>query len=325
MKRGIFILIVLLSLSFVSAFQISVTREHPFLVNGNWISASSLQVGQILENIHGKKVRITNIEDVKKDTSVFNIETSSNNYVVDNLIVHNSGGNPALEKGPLPGRGIKKVPDHYDGSLLLERDRLHHENLVRAYNEIKTNPQLEAAWNKLIGRRALNNLGRAINEHDMGKALEIYQRASHALDALRAKFPDCYRELDAWKYYYDNIMGAHSNNPLSVDILHHNPQVIPDSTEAVTQATAGTFDWFETATSGRLGEPLSFAKAKVIFNNLLTKTRPDVPLQDTVIGPNAWNPAQKFDFVFGNNNIQTPEIINSVEQLFKLKFPERFF
>jgi len=27
---------------------------------------------------------------VKKDTSVFNIETSSNNYVVDNLIVHNS-------------------------------------------------------------------------------------------------------------------------------------------------------------------------------------------------------------------------------------------
>ena len=119
MKRGIFILIVLLSLSFVSASQLQVTLEHPFLVNGNWISASSLQVGQILENIDGKQVRIIGIEKVSQSVNVFNIETSSNNYVVSSLVVHNSNlisKEPIVAEPVLPPKSGEKFVTLYHGS-----------------------------------------------------------------------------------------------------------------------------------------------------------------------------------------------------------------
>jgi intein/homing endonuclease len=54
----IFILILFLNILFISAGTLKVTEEHPFLVNGNWISASQLKVGDVLQTIDGKNVTI---------------------------------------------------------------------------------------------------------------------------------------------------------------------------------------------------------------------------------------------------------------------------
>jgi len=84
--------------SFASAGELKVTEEHPFLVNGEWISASELKVGDLLQTADGKKVRITEIEDIIDNNSfpVYNLEAGRyHNFVVDSgdgleVVVHNS-------------------------------------------------------------------------------------------------------------------------------------------------------------------------------------------------------------------------------------------
>jgi hypothetical protein len=91
------------ALNFCSAGTLKVTEEHPFLVNGSWISASELKVGDVLETIDRKKVRITSLEDIvsSENFSVYNLEAGVyHDFVVcgedgcsdDSLgvVVHNS-------------------------------------------------------------------------------------------------------------------------------------------------------------------------------------------------------------------------------------------
>jgi len=90
-------------ISFVSAGELRVTQEHPFLVNDSWMSAKNLNVGDELFTIDGKKVRITEIEEVvsEESFSVYNLEAAEySDFVVcgedecDNdslgVVVHNS-------------------------------------------------------------------------------------------------------------------------------------------------------------------------------------------------------------------------------------------
>src|SRR3989344_9546933 len=100
---GLFLILLVSVISLASlirADELQVTEEHPFLVNGAWIPAKELAVGDELLTIDGKKVRITEIEEVVSDKSflVYNFEDSFgiNNYVVNGgdgfgVIVHNSG------------------------------------------------------------------------------------------------------------------------------------------------------------------------------------------------------------------------------------------
>jgi intein/homing endonuclease len=90
---------ILISLSnFSQAGTLKVTEEHPFLINGSWIPASDLKVGDELTTIDGKKVRITNITDVetKEPFPVYNLEAGKyHDFVVDGgdgvgVVVHNS-------------------------------------------------------------------------------------------------------------------------------------------------------------------------------------------------------------------------------------------
>jgi len=95
-----------LSFSFVGAGTLQVTTEHPFLVDGEWISASSLEIGDELTLINGSKVKITSItEKVFEDNfSVYNLEALEySDFVVNSgdgldVVVHNSAkpksGNP---------------------------------------------------------------------------------------------------------------------------------------------------------------------------------------------------------------------------------------
>jgi hypothetical protein len=99
----LFIFLISLNILFVQAGTLKVTEEHPFLVNGSWISASELKVGDVLETIDGKKVRITSLEDIvsSENFSVYNLEAGVyHDFVVcgedgcsdDSLgvVVHNS-------------------------------------------------------------------------------------------------------------------------------------------------------------------------------------------------------------------------------------------
>jgi len=109
MKKSGWLLMVLflllslsLSLNFISS-SLRVTEEHPFLIDGKWVSASDLKVGDNLQTIDGKKVRITNIRDVEVSEEnkfpVYNLEAGKfHDFVVsdsssgDNVsvVVHNS-------------------------------------------------------------------------------------------------------------------------------------------------------------------------------------------------------------------------------------------
>jgi len=94
MKRLVVLFVFLLfSFTFISAGQLQVTEEHPFLVNGSWISASDLKVGDILTTSDGKNVTIKKITDIGQKTKVYNLEAGIfHNFVVgdENVVVHNS-------------------------------------------------------------------------------------------------------------------------------------------------------------------------------------------------------------------------------------------
>jgi len=89
----------------VSAGELKVTLEHPFLIDGEWISASQLKVGDVLQTVDGKNVTIKSIKSVSEENnfSVYNLEAGEyHNFVVcgeencsaDSLgvVVHNSNG-----------------------------------------------------------------------------------------------------------------------------------------------------------------------------------------------------------------------------------------
>src|SRR3989344_9487115 len=84
---------VFLLIGLVSSEELRVTQEHPFLVEGKWIPASALNVGDELITSSGQKVKIISIEDVSSPTEVYNLDSSeTDDFVVgvDNIVVHNS-------------------------------------------------------------------------------------------------------------------------------------------------------------------------------------------------------------------------------------------
>jgi len=95
----------------VSAGELKVTLEHPFLIDGKWISASQLKVGDVLQTVDGKNVTIKSIKSVSEENnfSVYNLEAGEyHNFVVcgeencsrDSLgvVVHNSNAKFSIRK-----------------------------------------------------------------------------------------------------------------------------------------------------------------------------------------------------------------------------------
>ena len=133
--RGLFVLVFIAVLIIgVSAFsfnsnifakkgELKVTLEHPFLVNGNWIKASQLKVGDELFTIDGKKARITSIKDVNESVDVYNLEVEkySDFVLSDGIVVHNSNlvsiqrldtfetNQPIIEAGKGRGSSLEEI------------------------------------------------------------------------------------------------------------------------------------------------------------------------------------------------------------------------
>ncbi|MBL7206735.1 MAG: hypothetical protein ISS36_04000 [Candidatus Aenigmarchaeota archaeon] len=127
MKIVLIVLLGLLLIPLVSSTnlnQLKVTLEHPFLVNGEWVPARDLAVGDVLKTYDGKEVRITNVRYVKSEPFlVYNFEDSFNNYIVDGLVVHNSNAIPVqvvrYNPGALLSNPIGKVYELRSGNVKL--------------------------------------------------------------------------------------------------------------------------------------------------------------------------------------------------------------
>ena len=73
--------------------KIETTPEHPFYVDGKWVEAKNITVGNILRTFEGKGSRVVGIEFDKSNSQVFNFEVADkHNYYVghESILVHNS-------------------------------------------------------------------------------------------------------------------------------------------------------------------------------------------------------------------------------------------
>jgi hypothetical protein len=78
-----------------SLSQLRVTQEHPFYLNGEWVAAKDLKVGDTFKTIDGKTAKIKKIKLIEEKESfyVYNLEVPIyTNFVVGphGIIVHNS-------------------------------------------------------------------------------------------------------------------------------------------------------------------------------------------------------------------------------------------
>ena len=109
-KKSWILLLLVISFTFVSAGELKVTQEHPFLINGSWIDASQLKIGDELTLSNGSKVKITKLTDVVSNESfkVYNLEAGEyHNFVVgeEGVVVHNSNLGQDVSWNPLPSKG----------------------------------------------------------------------------------------------------------------------------------------------------------------------------------------------------------------------------
>jgi len=69
---------------------INTTPEHRFYLNGKWIAARELRVGDELLSVTGSKVKISSIAKLKKSVDVYNMHVADfHNYFAAGVLVHN--------------------------------------------------------------------------------------------------------------------------------------------------------------------------------------------------------------------------------------------
>ena len=150
--------------------ELRVTTEHPFLVGGEWVVASELNIGDELTTVDGKLARITSIERVVDDVEVFNIEDDAgiNNYVVGGgVVVHNSNG---IFKKPLK-EVLAEMELQHTGRTLTERELLYL-NLENTWPDYAINigevwknaPRLKAIYDNIPTLRGKQIFEKMITE-----------------------------------------------------------------------------------------------------------------------------------------------------------------
>lgn len=69
---------------------LKVTPNHPLFINGRWIEARNLKIGDQLYNINTEKVLVTSIEKVSGQVPTYNLEINNyHTYFAENILVHN--------------------------------------------------------------------------------------------------------------------------------------------------------------------------------------------------------------------------------------------
>jgi hypothetical protein len=73
---------------------LKLTENHPIYLDGNWVEAGDLKVGDVLRTQKGTSMIgvITFIEKRYDVVKVYNLEVSTGNYFASGILVHNKGG-----------------------------------------------------------------------------------------------------------------------------------------------------------------------------------------------------------------------------------------
>ena len=143
-KAGIlFVLIILLIVNVILTGELKVTQEHPFFVNGEWVTASQLSVGDELITSSDEKVKIISIKDVSSPIEVYNLDSSeTDDFIVgeENIVVHNSNRNINLllcdskvkeSVSILEEYGYDYLTNHYlEFIRALEKDGLTYDEIT---------------------------------------------------------------------------------------------------------------------------------------------------------------------------------------------------
>ena len=77
--------------------KLRVTGTHPFWVDGKWVEASHIKVGDWLKGKGQELILVETIEVVNKGVRAYNIEVAdANTFYVEGVLVHNKGPYPDL-------------------------------------------------------------------------------------------------------------------------------------------------------------------------------------------------------------------------------------
>jgi hypothetical protein len=72
--------------------KVRVTPEHLLFVNGAWLAARDVKIGDMLTGTHGEVIPVLSVRDTDTDEAVYNIHTdhTSHNYFADGILAHNA-------------------------------------------------------------------------------------------------------------------------------------------------------------------------------------------------------------------------------------------
>ena len=72
--------------------KVRVTPEHLLYVNGAWLAARDVKIGDMLTGTHGEVIPVLSVRDTDTDEAVYNIHTdhTSHNYFADGILAHNA-------------------------------------------------------------------------------------------------------------------------------------------------------------------------------------------------------------------------------------------
>jgi hypothetical protein len=72
--------------------KVRVTPEHLLFVNGAWLAAGEVKIGDMLTGTHGETVGVIDVTVTATDEAVYNIHTdhTSHNYFADGILAHNA-------------------------------------------------------------------------------------------------------------------------------------------------------------------------------------------------------------------------------------------
>ncbi len=77
--------------------ELRVTGTHPFRVDGRWVEASDIEIGDELQRIDREPIRVTSIDIVRRAVRAYNIEVAdAHTFFVEGVLVHNKGPDPGL-------------------------------------------------------------------------------------------------------------------------------------------------------------------------------------------------------------------------------------
>jgi hypothetical protein len=111
------------------------TPEHPFYIGDKWIEAKNLNIGDNLTLKNNTFVKISNLNHLEKEVTVYNFEVAENhNYYVSELevLVHNDCFGTIVKGGNFPSKGPELAK-----KLGIDADVWHNSNGTGLKDKLK--------------------------------------------------------------------------------------------------------------------------------------------------------------------------------------------